>query len=379
MELTIADVQKKKDSNRTKISQSFSFHGSSSNRGLTDCSYTLCSINYLKACKHWNFNIFSIERLTDGHPILGLGLYIFERYKLIEKFKIDTLVLFNTFRILENSYHQDNVFHNAIHAADVVQASLCLLRDLRNRKVISNFDFACSTLAAFGHDLDHPGVNQSYLEKTDDFLAEFYQHSSVLENHHFRSTVSVLQKTKLLNSLSSEKWQEFVRRLKLLILSTDITRQQHYVEHFKTFLNTIENSGRWNDTVKQEIVLVQQMVLKCADVSNPCRNWESYVTWANLITEEFFKQGDQEKERGLHVFPTMDRLLTTKQKIQTNFIQFIVLPLIELWDSFIQSKLSGYMVKKCYRNLHVWQSRGSSRNSTPVKKTTATRRTKLEV
>ncbi|KAA0190918.1 High affinity cAMP specific 3'5' cyclic [Fasciolopsis buskii] len=116
-----------------------------------------------------------------GHPLLGLGLYIFRRYKLIEKFKIDCLSLVSTFRFFENSYHECNIFHNAIHAADVVQASLCMLRDLRNRKVISNFDFVVSSLAACGHDLDHPGFNQSYLEKTEHFLAEMYQVNSICQ------------------------------------------------------------------------------------------------------------------------------------------------------------------------------------------------------
>ncbi|KAA0190916.1 High affinity cAMP specific 3'5' cyclic [Fasciolopsis buskii] len=118
------------------------------------------------------------------------------------------------------------------------------------------------------------------------------------------------------------------------------------------------------------------MVLKCADVSNPCRNWESYITWANMVTEEFFNQGDQERKEGLDVFPTMDRLLTTKQTIQTNFIQFIVLPIIELWNNFIQSRLSDYMVKRCIRNLHVWQSRNSFGKAAAVRKPQAVTETK---
>lgn len=70
------------------------------------------------------------------------------------------------------------------------------------------------------------------------------------------------------------------------------------------------------------------MVLKCADVSNPCRNWESYITWANMVTEEFFNQGDQERKEGLDVFPTMDRLLTTKQTIQTSNFSLSALNLV---------------------------------------------------
>ncbi|VEL32427.1 unnamed protein product [Protopolystoma xenopodis] len=68
--------------------------------------------------------------------------------------------------------------------------------------------------------------------------------------------------------------------------------------------------------MKNEHASKQALALKCADISNPCRKWEVYVSWVALVTEEFFRQGDREREYNLPIAPTMDRYATTKPKIQ---------------------------------------------------------------
>lgn len=45
-----------------------------------------------------------------------------------------------------------------------------------------------------------------------------------------------------------------------------------------------------------------KMVIKFCDISNPSKNWENYMRWTRLITEEFYLQGDEEKKRGLKVY-----------------------------------------------------------------------------
>lgn len=36
--------------------------------------------------------------------------------------------------------------------------------------------------------------------------------------------------------------------------------------------------------------LIKRMMIKCADVSNPCRPLEQYIEWAARISEEYFSQ-----------------------------------------------------------------------------------------
>lgn len=76
---------------------------------------------------------------------------------------------------IEDLYHENNPYHNALHAADVTQATYCLLKRLRVEGFISAFDFMCAILAAICHDIDHPGVNQSFLIETKQMLSIFYE------------------------------------------------------------------------------------------------------------------------------------------------------------------------------------------------------------
>lgn len=56
--------------------------------------------------------------------------------------------------------------------------------------------------------------------------------------------------------------------------------------------------------------ICMKMIVKCSDVSNSARTTNIYVRWANLICDEFFEQGDIEKELNLPVSPFMDRRTT---------------------------------------------------------------------
>ena len=47
--------------------------------------------------------------------------------------------------------------------------------------------------------------------------------------------------------------------------------------------------------------------LHAADVSGSAKPWALYSQWSQRITQEFHRQGDLERERGLRVMPIMDR------------------------------------------------------------------------
>ena len=49
------------------------------------------------------------------------------------------------------------------------------------------------------------------------------------------------------------------------------------------------------------------MVLKCADIGHLAASPRTHRRWAYQLEEEFFRQGDQERDVGLPVSPLMDR------------------------------------------------------------------------
>jgi len=57
-------------------------------------------------------------------------------------------------------------------------------------------------------------------------------------------------------------------------------------------------------------------MVHCADLSNPAKPLEIYRRWVDKLMEEFFVQGDKEKEQGLDISPMCDRLNSTIEKSQ---------------------------------------------------------------
>lgn len=80
--------------------------------------------------------------------------------------------------MIQEDYHSQNPYHNAVHAADVTQAMHCYLKEPKLANSVTPWDILLSLIAAATHDLDHPGVNQPFLIKTNHYLATLYKVST---------------------------------------------------------------------------------------------------------------------------------------------------------------------------------------------------------
>ncbi|XP_043921782.1 high affinity cAMP-specific 3',5'-cyclic phosphodiesterase 7A [Protopterus annectens] len=299
----------------------------------------------------WNFDIFLFDRLTNGNSLIKLVFHVFNTYGLIEHFRLDMIKLHRFLVLIQEDYHSQNPYHNAVHAADVTQAMHCFLQESKLARSMTQWDVLLGLLAAATHDLDHPGVNQPFLIKTKHYLATLYKNTSVLENHHWRSAVGILRETGLFSHLGTTQRQEMERQLGSLILATDISRQNEYLSQFREHLDnedlSLENSAHRH--------LVLQMALKCADVCNPCRTWELSKQWSEKITEEFFHQGDIERKHKLAISPLCDRDRENIASIQIGFITFLVEPLFVEWARFADTRLSQTMLCHLGLNKASWK------------------------
>lgn len=75
--------------------------------------------------------------------------------------------------------------------------------------------------------------------------------------------------------------------------------------------------------------------MHCADLSNPTKPLPLYKRWVALLMEEFFLQGDKERESGMDISPMCDRHNATIEKSQVGFIDYIVHPLWETWADLV--------------------------------------------
>uniref|UniRef100_A0A8D8SCE0 Phosphodiesterase n=2 Tax=Cacopsylla melanoneura TaxID=428564 RepID=A0A8D8SCE0_9HEMI len=312
----------------------------------------------------WPFNAFTLDNATGGRSLPVLCVHLFHWYGLMEHFSLDVVRVWKLFSLIEEGYHGTNPYHNSIHATDVTQAMHCFLQEEKIKRHLTHLEIMASLLAAVAHDLDHPGVNQPFLIATsnhlaalyevrllENHLAALYENTSVLENHHWRSAVGCLLESNVAEQLGSIR-PELERQISSLILATDITRQQEFLTRFKAYLD----SKSLDMSLAEHRHFILQIALKCADISNPCRPWEVSKKWSQKVCEEFFRQGDYERQLNLPVTSLCDRYSTSIPKIQTGFFKFVVFPLFEEWHRFLSTPLSTSMMGHLRGNQSKWDA-----------------------
>jgi cAMP-specific phosphodiesterase 4 len=57
-------------------------------------------------------------------------------------------------------------------------------------------------------------------------------------------------------------------------------------------------------------------MVHCADLSNPTKPLELYRLWVDRIMQEFYRQGDMERERSIDLSPMCDKHTATVEKTQ---------------------------------------------------------------
>merc|ERR1719378_640364 len=83
-----------------------------------------------------------------------------------------------------------------------------------------------------------------------------------------------------------------------MVLATDMSKHMSLLADLKTMVETKKVAGSGVlllDNYTDRIQVLQNMV-HCADLSNPTKPLELYRQWCNRIMEEFFQQGDKERE-----------------------------------------------------------------------------------
>ncbi|KAJ1555779.1 High affinity cAMP-specific and IBMX-insensitive 3',5'-cyclic phosphodiesterase 9A [Cladochytrium tenue] len=150
-------------------------------------------------------------------------------------------------------------------------------------------------------------------------LAIVYNDASPLENHHAAVLFTILSKPEfnILKALPDSTYRELRKGVIRCILSTDMAKHGDIMATFK------KTSEAFSYDDADHRLLLLQMLMKCADISNE-------KPWVEALLEEFFCQSDKEKEEGLPYAPFMDREKVTKAGAQIGFIQYVMLPLYDL-------------------------------------------------
>jgi len=99
-------------------------------------------------------------------------------------------------------------------------------------------------------------------------------------------------------------------------------------------LKSAEDRGADSMSEKEAYVLLQG-AMKCADLGHLTLKWEDHLQWVWRLEQEFFSQGDREKDEGLPVSFLMDREKPGVTKTQVGFFDYLVLPFFRTFASLV--------------------------------------------
>ncbi|KAJ3242929.1 High affinity cAMP-specific 3',5'-cyclic phosphodiesterase 7A [Chytriomyces hyalinus] len=296
-----------------------------------------------------NFDVAVIESISNGRVLFYIGYHLFLKHNLLTKHKIPESVFRNWLTRIEHGYRGNNPYHNAIHAADVAHSMNYYITRPRVWNQLTPEEHFASLVAAIIHDFMHPGVNNTFLINTCDPLATRYNDLAVLENFHCSTVFELMSanpEMDILKGLAPEAQRTVRETIVSAVLATDIAAHFDWIGKFKNKVSgTSGSSGAAgiNFDVKLDRRLVINMAIKCADVNNPSKPLAQCKYWTDKVMEEFFRQGDEELKRGVQVSMFMNRTTTDVPKCQIGFIDFIVLPLFEVWSAFMQEDVQTQM------------------------------------
>lgn len=178
-----------------------------------------------------------------------------------------------------------------------------------------------------------------YLFFSGSELALMYNDESVLENHHLAVAFKLLQNEgcDIFVNMTKKQRQTLRKMVIDMVLSTDMSKHMSLLADLKTMVETKKVAGSGVlllDNYTDRIQVLENLV-HCADLSNPTKPLPLYRRWVSLLMEEFFLQGDREREQNMDISPMCDRHSATIEKSQVGFIDYIVHPLWETWADLV--------------------------------------------
>lgn len=101
-------------------------------------------------------------------------------------------------------------------------------------------------------------------------------------------------------------------------------------------ITSSNNNNKHDDGMilnENERLILCQILLHGADISNPLRPWPICFQWSKKVCTEFFHQGDMERQHGLPVSPNMDHRRTDQNTVGLQFSDFVVSPYFEIFSA----------------------------------------------
>ncbi|XP_061748857.1 cGMP-specific 3',5'-cyclic phosphodiesterase-like, partial [Nerophis ophidion] len=295
---------------------------------------------------------FSDFELSDAETTLGT-VRMFVDLNLVQTFQMKQASLCQWILSVKKNYRKNIAYHNWRHAFNTAQCMFAVLRSGRLQNDLRDLEVLALMIATLCHDLDHRGVNNSYIQRSDHPLAHLYCHST-MEHHHFDQCLMILNSpgNQILSSLSVEEYKTTLKMIEMAILSTDLAlyfkRRQEFFELTKS------RQFAWEDERHRD--LLRSMLMTACDISAITKPWPVQKKIAELVATEFFEQGDKERQE-LNIEPIDQMNREKRDKIPSMQVSFIDAICIQLYETLtVLSEYCSPLLEGCQMNRQHWKS-----------------------
>ncbi|XP_013928922.1 PREDICTED: cGMP-specific 3',5'-cyclic phosphodiesterase isoform X4 [Thamnophis sirtalis] len=264
-----------------------------------------------------------------------------------------TAVLCRWILSVRKNYRKNVAYHNWRHAFNTAQCMFAALKTGKIQNQLTDVEVLSLLIAALSHDLDHRGVNNSYIQRSEHPLAQLYCHS-IMEHHHFDQCLMILNTpgNQILSGLSVEEYKATLKIIKQAILATDLAL---YIKRRGEFFDLLRNNQfNLQDLYQKELFLA--MLMTACDLSAITKPWPVQQRIAELVAAEFFDQGDKERKE-LNIEPTDLMNREKKNKIPSMQVGFIDAICLQLYEALTYISEACYpLLEGCRKNRQKWQA-----------------------
>jgi len=333
----------------------------------------------LKLIMKKEFNIFELEKIVGHKNVLPImGRTMLDSFGLIDE-KIMPINKLEPFLIsVVNQYLTSTLYHNSLHGADITQ-TICLFFNNSNAEEVCHtqaIDLLSIIIAGLGHDLGHPGLTNTFQINASSEMAITYNDSSCLENFHLAKLFKTIRKdeTNIFEKLTTQEYKIIRKRMISEILATDMAIHGKVLNNIRSKIpeyllqeNNTDNID--NETGHKKFELItdinneittneeQQALfdyfIHSADLAHNTKKFSISLKWVELLSNEFWLQGDKEKKMNLSVSFLCDRDNTDVPKSQVGFIGGFIIPTFNFLIIMFPSL--SFTVENAKNNLNEWQ------------------------
>ena len=334
--------------------------------------------DFMKSIIDKDFNIFKLKKLVGYNNVLPLMChFMFKILGLIDA-KIISVKKFIPFLTnVSRNYIETTLYHNSMHGADVCHSLFLYI-------INSNLEEICETsvldllglvVSATGHDLRHPGYNNNFLVNSNSDLALNYNDISCLENYHTSTLFKILRKDEnnIFENMDINNYKHIRKRIVNQILATDMINHAMVLSSVKAKIDSwqIDNNNDKNkfiflSGIEKSKFDEQQMLLNflihAADLGHNTQKFFISIQWVELLTQEFWNQGDIEREKNLKISFLCDRNNVDVPNSQVGFLKGFILNTFDILVTMFPSL--DFALENSKDNVKEWQKLADEKRRT---------------